>query len=55
MPERSRDALWEALGRPERIGLQYSHKRSFLSMTPLAANYLCKQINAFLDRTLGQP
>jgi len=52
LPERSREALVEAMGRPQRITLKYGHQNSFLAMTPLAGNYLCDAIYEFLDRTL---
>ena len=52
MPRTARDALWEAMGRPERISLLYRHKRAFLAMTPLGSNYVPKTIYNFLDRAL---
>jgi dienelactone hydrolase len=52
MPRTARDALWEAMGRPERISLLYRHKRAFLAMTPLGSNYVPKTIYDFLDRAL---
>jgi len=53
MPQSTRDNLWEALGRPERISFKYSHKRSFLSMTPLGFNFTGRKIYEFLDRSLA--
>jgi hypothetical protein len=52
MPKRARDALWYAMGKPERTSFLYGHKTSFLSMTPLGANYMRGKIYAFLDETL---
>lgn len=52
MPKSARDALWYAMGKPERISLLYGHKTSFLSMTPLGANYMRHKIYTFLDKTL---
>ena len=52
MPERARDALWLAMGKPERISFHYGHKTSFLSMTPLGANYMRRQIYRFFERSL---
>ena len=53
MPQSTRDNLWKALGRPERISFKYSHKRSFLSMTPLGFNFTGRKIYEFLDRSLA--
>lgn len=52
IPQRARDALWDAMGRPERIGFLYTHKVAFLSMTPLGMYYLRGKIYEFLDRAL---
>lgn len=52
VPKRARDALWESLGRPERYSFNYSHKKAFLSMTPLGLNYMRGIIYDFLDNTL---
>ena len=52
MPESSREALWEAWGRPERISFSYGHKLSFMSMTPLGFDYTTRRIVDFLDRLL---
>lgn len=48
----SRDAWWEALGRPERLSFNYGHRRSFLAMTPLGFNFLRKRIYEHLKKTL---
>lgn len=53
MPRSARDNLWSALGGPERISFKYSHKRSFLSMTPLGFNFMDRKIYEFLDRSLA--
>jgi pimeloyl-ACP methyl ester carboxylesterase len=52
MPRSSRDALWEAMGRPERISYEYDHKVSFLSMTPLGFYNMRHIIYDFLDKQL---
>lgn len=52
IPSESREAWWEALGRPERISLNYSHRGSFLAMTPLGFNFLRARIYQHLERTL---
>lgn len=49
MTEPARDDLWEAMGRPERITYNYSHKLAFLAMTPLGLNHMRRQIFEFLD------
>ncbi len=52
MPESARDALWNALGQPERITINYGHKTSFLAMTPVGFNFLSGAIVKFLRRHL---
>ena len=52
MPEAGRRALFEALGRPERISIAAGHQRAFLAMTPLTFNRLHSWIWDFLDRRL---
>ncbi|HET7306531.1 MAG TPA: hypothetical protein VFK24_01780 [Gammaproteobacteria bacterium] len=52
MPARSRAALWEAMGRPERYTMHYGHKSAFLAMTPLGRNFMRRKTLAFLDRVL---
>lgn len=52
IPEASREAWWEALGRPERISMNYSHRGSFLAMTPLGFNLLRKRVHEHLEKTL---
>jgi predicted esterase len=52
MTRGARDDLWEALGRPERITLQYRHGKAFYSMTPLGNNYTTRRICRFLEEAL---
>lgn len=52
IPERSREAWWEVLGRPERISMNYTHRGAFLAMTPLGFNFLRKEIYEHLAETL---
>ena len=52
IPEISRESLWRALGRPERLQVPYGHKMSFLSMTFLGFHQTSHRILDFLDRTL---
>lgn len=55
VPETARRDLWLALGRPERITLDYGHRMSFLSMTFLGFHYASRQIVDHLERTLLDP
>jgi cephalosporin-C deacetylase-like acetyl esterase len=52
IPETGREALWETMGRPQRILLDYKHKQAFLSMTPLRLMWLRHRIWEFLQRSL---
>lgn len=52
MPPRTRDALWEAMGRPERITLWLRHRSAFYSLTPLGLNFARRRIYEFLDGVL---
>ena len=52
MPQSARDAMWQALGYPERISYQYSHKKAFLTMTPLGFNVMRREIYRFLDERM---
>jgi dienelactone hydrolase len=52
IPRSAREALWTAMGRPERISFLYTHKMSFLAMTPLGSNYMRREIYEFLDKAL---
>jgi dienelactone hydrolase len=51
IPESGRQALWQTIGRPERILLNYRHKQAFLSMTPLRLLWLRHRIWEFLQRS----
>jgi dienelactone hydrolase len=55
IPQSARDALWWALGRPERITVRAGHAGSFLAMTFLGGNHVRKSIARFLARTLAPP
>jgi dienelactone hydrolase len=55
IPPVSREALWEAMGRPERITIGYGHKSSFLSMTFLGHNRMTREIVRFLRLRLLEP
>ena len=50
--ERSRDALWDAMGRPERWVINASHRHAFYSMTPLHLNWMRRKIWGFFERVL---
>ncbi|HET6656225.1 MAG TPA: hypothetical protein VFH57_08225 [Gammaproteobacteria bacterium] len=52
MPARSRAALWQAMGQPERYTMHYGHKSAFLAMTPLGRNFMRRKTLQFLDRVL---
>ncbi|HSH43416.1 MAG TPA: hypothetical protein VK973_14945 [Arenicellales bacterium] len=52
IPRASREAWWDALGRPERISMNYSHRGSFLAMTPLGFNFLKRRVYQHLARRL---
>jgi hypothetical protein len=52
IPPGSREALWEVLGRPERITMHYGHRGAFLAMTPLGLNFLRDRLYAHLEDTL---
>ena len=54
MPRPSRERLWHAMGRPERIAYLYDHRVAFLAMTFLGGNNLQQQIYRFLDRRLHE-
>ena len=54
VPQRSRDSLWEAMGRPERYTINSNHRHAFYSMTPLRFNWMRKKIWDFFQlRLLG--
>lgn len=52
IPAHAREAWWNALGRPERISMNYSHRGSFMGMTPLGFNFLRKRVYEHLAQTL---
>ena len=52
MAEACRQSLWESLGCPERITMDYDHKRAFYSITPLGFNWLRYRIWEFLEPKL---
>jgi hypothetical protein len=54
MAKDCRESLWEALGRPERISMNYDHKRAFYSITPLGFNWLRYRIWEFLEPRLTE-
>jgi dienelactone hydrolase len=55
VPEIARDALWNAMGRPERYTIDASHRHSFYSMTPLRLNWMRKKIWRFFESRLLEP
>jgi dienelactone hydrolase len=55
IPKDARDELWEAMGRPERVTLGYSHRNSFLTMTFLGFDRTTERIVDFLDARLTGP
>ena len=52
IPEQARTDWWEALGKPERLSFNYTHRGSFLAMTPLGFNFLRKRIYEHLAANL---
>ena len=52
IPKSGRDALWQAMGQPQRVSLPNSHKMAFVTMTPLGLNKMPRQIYTFLEATL---
>lgn len=52
VPPGAREALWLALGRPERISVLSTHSGSFLGMTFLGGNHIRKAIGQFFTRAL---
>ena len=53
MPGYAREALWDVLGRPERISVYDSHQNAFFAMTPLGFNWLPGQVYGFLEKRLA--
>ena len=52
IPRSAQEDLWEAMGRPQRISLPYSHRVAFLALTPLGGNFVREEIWGFLSRAL---
>lgn len=52
IPEKSREDFWLALGKPERISMNYDHAPAFYSMTPLGFSWMRRQIWEFLEPRL---
>jgi len=52
IPEKSREDLWLALGKPERISMDYDHAPAFYSMTPLGLSWMRRRIWEFLEARL---
>jgi len=52
MPRSSREALWNATGRPKRLTLLSRHRSGFYSLTPLGLNFVRRKIYDFLDEHL---
>jgi dienelactone hydrolase len=52
VPEASREALWEAVGRPERYTIMAGHRRAFFTLTPLYLNWMRTKIWTFFERVL---
>ncbi|HSN56909.1 MAG TPA: dienelactone hydrolase family protein [Candidatus Sulfomarinibacteraceae bacterium] len=55
IPADAREALWEAMGRPERWVIDASHRRAFFTMTPLYLNWMRGEIWRFLADRLLDP
>ena len=56
VPASSRQDLWLALGKPERISMNYDHEPAFYSITPLGFNWMRRRIWDFLEaRLLSEP
>jgi dienelactone hydrolase len=51
--ESPREALWQAMGRPKLISLDYGHRVAFAAMTPLGGNWICDRTWEFLQERLG--
>ena len=52
IPEKSREDFWLALGKPERISMNYDHAPAFYSMTPLGFSWMRRRIWEFLEARL---
>ena len=55
IPESGREALWQAMGQPQRVSLPNGHKMAFLAMTPFGFNTMRRKIYDFLEETLRHP
>ncbi len=51
--ESPREALWQAMGRPKTLSLNYGHRVAFAAMTPLGGNWICDRTWEFLQQRLG--
>ena len=54
VPPRSQGELWRRLGQPERLVLDYGHRMSFLTMTPLGFHITTRAVARFLEQQLGE-
>jgi dienelactone hydrolase len=52
VPEKAREEFWLALGKPERISMNYNHAPAFYSMTPLGLSWMRRRIWEFLEPRL---
>jgi len=52
VPEEAREDFWLALGKPERISMNYDHAPAFYSMTPLGLSWMRRRIWKFLEPRL---
>jgi len=55
IPKSCRDALWVAMGRPERYIINANHRHAFYTMTPLNLNWMRKKIWRFFESRLLSP
>jgi dienelactone hydrolase len=52
VPEKAREDFWLALGKPERISMNYDHEPAFYSMTPIGLSWMRRRIWEFLEPRL---
>jgi len=52
VPQKSREDLWLALGKPDRISMNYDHAPAFYSMTPIGLSWMRRRIWEFLESRL---
>ena len=52
VPVKSREDLWIALGKPERISMNYDHEPAFYSITPIGFNWMRRRIWDFFEARL---